>query len=109
MTEFDSKKKLKEAKIDYTWYNQQIEQKLPLLYKFLGICYKLDVYGDDNLIKNECAKWGMTFADKPNFSSQTDQSTGEVSISLIEANLTKRSSTSCGKSLSKFGRIAGLT
>lgn len=55
MTEFDSKKKLKEAKIDYTWYNQQIEQKLPLLYKFLGICYKLDVYGDDNLIKNECA------------------------------------------------------
>lgn len=56
MTEFDSKKKLKEAKIDYTWYNQQIEQKLPLLYKFLGICYKLDVYGDDNLIKNECAK-----------------------------------------------------
>lgn len=64
MTEFDSKKKLKEAKIDYTWYNQQIEQKLPLLYKFLGICYKLDVYGDDNLIKNECAKWGMTFADK---------------------------------------------
>ena len=64
MTEFDSKKKLKEAKIDYTWYNQQIEQKLPLLYKFLGICYKLDVYGDDNLIKNECAKWGMTFAVK---------------------------------------------
>lgn len=64
MTEFDSKKKLKEAKIDYTWYNQHIEQKLPLLYKFLGICYKLDVYGDDNLIKNECAKWGMTFADK---------------------------------------------
>lgn len=56
MTEFDSKKKLKEAKIDYTWYNQQIEQKLPLLYKFLGICYKLDVYGDDNLIKNECAR-----------------------------------------------------
>lgn len=43
MTEFDSKKKLKEAKIDYTWYNQHIEQKLPLLYKFLGICYKLDV------------------------------------------------------------------
>ncbi len=62
MTEFDSKKKLKEAKIDYTWYNQQIEQKLPLLYKFLGICYKLDVYGDDNLIKNECAKSFIFFA-----------------------------------------------
>ena len=61
------------------------------------------------LNKFQCSDLKKSFADKPNFSSQTDQSTGEVSISLIEANLTKRSSTSCGKSLSKFGRIAGLT
>lgn len=39
MTEFDSKKKLKEAKIDYTWYNQQIEQKLPLTLKPQLILY----------------------------------------------------------------------